>query len=238
VEKKMKRLQKSVLALAFITTFMGTFLIFPGIVCGEDGFYVIPVVRVSEENCTRDDGFYVIPVQKRHSAPVEKTGQTEAYATGDDGDLEKGVAWPNPRFTDNGDGTVTDNLTELVWLKDANCFGQRAWADGLSLCNSLADGSCGLTDDSIAGEWRLPHVRELDSLVHYAFDNPALPDTAGTDQWTEGNPFSKVEFSYYWSSTTLASDAAAAWLVRLSNGIVSTGGKSFPNDVWCVRSGK
>ena len=56
-------------------------------------------------------------------AGVPKTGQTTFYATGDDGDLEKGVPWPSPRFTDNGNGTVTDNLTGLTWLEDANCDG-------------------------------------------------------------------------------------------------------------------
>jgi hypothetical protein len=66
-------------------------------------------------------------------AGVPKTGQTDCYyddgtsgtctcgttncPSGQDGDLEKGVAWPDPRFTDNGDGTVTDNLTGLVWLE-------------------------------------------------------------------------------------------------------------------------
>jgi hypothetical protein len=52
-------------------------------------------------------------------APVEKTGQMTSYATGDDGDHEQGVAWPNPRFNDRGNGTVVDNLTGLTWLKDA-----------------------------------------------------------------------------------------------------------------------
>src|SRR5512139_2423823 len=41
--------------------------------------------------------------------------------TGQDGDKRAGAAWPSPRFTDNRDGTVTDNLTRLIWLKDANC---------------------------------------------------------------------------------------------------------------------
>jgi len=59
-------------------------------------------------------------------APMLKTGQTTSYATGDDGDLQRGIPWPNPRFTDNEDGTVTDNLTGLIWLKDANCFGIRS----------------------------------------------------------------------------------------------------------------
>ena len=60
-------------------------------------------------------------------AGVPKTGQTTSYATGDDGDLERGVELVTPRFTDNGDGTVADNQTGLIWLKNANCFGQRAW---------------------------------------------------------------------------------------------------------------
>ena len=45
--------------------------------------------------------------QSAYPAPVPKTGQTISYAAGDDGALQKGVTWPVPRFTDNGDGTVT-----------------------------------------------------------------------------------------------------------------------------------
>ena len=56
------------------------------------------------------------------SAPVPKTGQTISFGTGDDGDLQMGAKWPNPRFTDKEDGTITDNLTGLTWLKDANCM--------------------------------------------------------------------------------------------------------------------
>ena len=55
------------------------------------------------------------------NAPVEKSGQTTSYATGDDGDLEKGVAWPSPRFTDNGDGTVTDGPDEAHLAKERRC---------------------------------------------------------------------------------------------------------------------
>ena len=70
-----------------------------------------------------EDGFYVVAGQKAKYAPVPKTNQTQKYYTGDDGDLEKGMAWPSPRFTDNGNGTVTDKLTGLMWLKNANCIG-------------------------------------------------------------------------------------------------------------------
>ena len=100
-------------------------------------------------------------------APVAKTGQTTLSATGDDGDLEKGVAWPSPRFTDNGNGTVTDNLTGLIWLKNANADGVKTWANALSYCNSLASGLAGLSDGSVAGDWRLPNVKELHSLIDY-----------------------------------------------------------------------
>ena len=72
-----------------------------------------------------EDGFYVIPAMKGKYAPVPKTGQTTIYAAGDDGALQKGVAWPTPRFTDNDNGTVTDNLTGLIWMKNANAFGAK-----------------------------------------------------------------------------------------------------------------
>lgn len=68
---------------------------------------------------------------------LPKTGQTTSYATGDDGDLQLGVAWPSPRFTDNGDGTVTDNLTGLMWAENANLDGVKTWADALSYVNAL-----------------------------------------------------------------------------------------------------
>ncbi len=77
------------------------------------------------------DDFYVIPVKKRNWAPAQKTGQTKCYdasgteiscsGTGQDGAYQNGATWPNPRFTYNENGTVKDNLTGLIWLKNANC---------------------------------------------------------------------------------------------------------------------
>ena len=87
-------------------------------------------------------------------AKVEKTGQIISYSAtgGEDGDLKKGVKWPKPRFVDNGNGTVTDRLTKLIWLKNANAFGIRTWEQALSDANTLASGSAGLTDGSVAGD--------------------------------------------------------------------------------------
>lgn len=171
-------------------------------------------------------------------APVEKTGQKTSYATGDDGDLEKGVAWPNPRFTDNSNGTVTDNLTGLIWLKNANCYGTRTWAQALTDCNGLNSGECGLTDGSVQGDWRLPNSNELASLVHKGYYNPAVPNTAGTGKWAEGDPFNSVVSSLYWSSTADASSPAYAWYVRMYNGHVYVNYDSLDLYVWPVRGGQ
>jgi hypothetical protein len=171
---------------------------------------------------------------------VPKTGQTTSYATDDDGDLQKGTPWPDPRFTDNGDGTVTDKLTDLIWLKNANRFGAITWADALNECNVLADDGGELTDGSVAGDWRLPNVRELQSLIHYAFMNPALSNTAGTGPWTSGDPFTAVQMTLYWTSTAHVNNpTGAAWCVALNSGYLGTRGKSENQftPVWPVRGG-
>jgi len=161
-------------------------------------------------------------------AEVAATGQTASLATGDDGDLERGVASPNPRFTDNLNGTITDNLTGLIWLKNANCFGTRTWALALSDVNSLNTGECGLTDGSVAGDWRLPNFRELMSLVDFGQFSPSLP---------LGHPFTNFQASFYWSSTTDASNSNAAWDVVFSLGFMGNSGKTNNFFVTAVRGG-
>ena len=169
---------------------------------------------------------------------VPKTGQTTSYATGDDGDLQMGVEWPDPRFTDNSDGTVTDNLTGLIWLQDANRFGAKTWADALSDCNSLADDGVALTDGSTPGDWRLPNTKELQSLIHFGYTGPSLPNTAGTGQWTSGDPFTYVQSSYYWSATTDASGTGRAWRVYMNYGFVFYDDKLSSYYVWPVCTGQ
>ena len=173
----------------------------------------------------------------RPSVPVERSGQTTSYAAGDDGALEKGVAWPNPRFTDNGDGTVTDNLTELIWLKDTFCVdtvdsvagGVNSWNDALTYCNNLADCACGLTDGSVAGDWRLPNVRELHSLIDYGKYEPALPS---------GHPFDNVQNARYWSSSSRADTGIDRWMVWMDDGGVCCEFYTDRYYLWPVRGGQ
>ncbi len=172
-------------------------------------------------------------------APVGKTGQTTSFETGDDGELQSGVAWPTPRFTDNGDGTIKDNLTNLIWDKDANRFGIRTWSQAITDCNSLAATDyVNLSDGSAAGDWHLANVNEIASLIHYDVFSPAVPDTLGTGQWRQGDPFNNVQLVRYWSSTSFAFDSAGVWVVGFNHGFVNNGVKGGSGNVWCVRGGQ
>ncbi|MCP4700087.1 MAG: DUF1566 domain-containing protein [Gammaproteobacteria bacterium] len=189
------------------------------------------------------------------TATVHKTGQTFCYdpstadvqdcaGTGQDGEYAGAYgASASPRFTDNGDGTVTDNLTGLIWLGNANCAAAgRTWAlaltdvDQLNTDGTMNSNNCG--DTSNQTDWRLPNGNELASLVNKAFYAPALSNAAGTDQWTEGNPFSGVQASGYWSSTTVSSRTGSAWVVILSYGFVGHTYKTDSDYVWPVRGGQ
>lgn len=155
-----------------------------------------------------------------YPAPVPKTGQTASYGTGDDGDLERGVASPIPRFTDNGDGTVTDSLTGLMWTKDATIVGSKlTWSAAVNYCRDL--------EFADHGDWRLPNVQELLSLVSFG---GSMPPT--------GHPFLEVSgYGYYWSSTTVSYSSGSAWCANNISWIGS-GTKSSTGEVWPVRGGE
>ncbi len=170
---------------------------------------------------------------------VGKTGQTSIERPGDDGDLQAGAARKDPRFKDNGDGTITDKLTNLIWDKDANRFGVRTWNQAIDDCRGLADNGGDLTDGSQAGDWHLVNRFELESILHLGVSDPAVPDTLGTGQWSQGDPFNNVLSVFYWSSTSNASNTSDAWIVSLFDGFVSNVDKDSGDFfVWCVRGGQ
>lgn len=97
---------------------------------------------------------------------------------------------------DNGNGTITVN--GLVWLKNADCMqGPINWHDATAKAASIASGSCGLSDKSTAGQWRLPSKAELTAIS------------------SQVSLFNNVNDKYIWSSTQ-ANDAAAA-IVRVGS---------------------
>jgi len=180
------------------------------------------------------DGLYVWSVRSGQCGQfvdsvicLPQTGQKVSYAAGDDGDLEQGIAWPVPRFTDNGNGTVTDNLTCLMWTKDANLpRGYLTWQSALDYVAGMNAGTYpnfGYTD------WRLPNRKDFFSLIDHSQYNPALP---------EGHPFTNVQDTRYWSSTTYASYLGYAWIAPIWYGVVLADDKSGSSYVWPVRGNK
>ena len=180
-------------------------------------------------------------------ADVPETGQSNCYdayghmidctGTNQDGDKQPGLASPELRFQDNGDGTVTDNLTGLVWLKAPNCGGlerELEWEEALYYCENLNSGECGLADGSEAGDWRLPSVKEFQGLISFGNFYPAIESghpfvgvlTSYSDYW---------EYNWYWSSTTHAYFTRKAWCVGMDFGTVDARDKLYGCGVWPVR---
>ena len=139
------------------------------------------------------------------------TRQTMSYRTGDDGTYQKG----RDVLADNGDGTVTDLRTGLMWPKDGTGAG---YANGTGKSwNNAIDWAEGL---SFAGytDWRLPNVIELKSFQEITWGYYRNQSSRG-----------------YWSSTTLSSMTAGALYVYFSNGEVDANDKSIDYSVVAVR---
>ncbi len=143
------------------------------------------------------------------------------------------------RYTDNGDGTVTDNRSGLVWLKKANCFGRQNLKKAMQKAANLASGQCGLRDGSRRGMWRLPSKDEWKAMVDKKYTYPALSNAAGTGKWREGDAFVGVPsgWVWYWSSSSYAGYPDSAWSVLLSDGYVGSSAKTHAYYVWAVRGG-
>jgi hypothetical protein len=152
--------------------------------------------------------------------PPLATGQTTSFQTGDDGDLELGTA---RSYTDNLDGTITDNVTGLMWekLTDDSSIHDKdntyTWANAFAVKIAALN-----TPSCFAGhcDWRLPNVNELQTLADYGLVSPAIDPAFnnGTDSFTKSDA--------YWSSTTFAFDTSSAWFVAFTNGFVSFFGKT------------
>ncbi|MCX5887397.1 MAG: DUF1566 domain-containing protein [Proteobacteria bacterium] len=172
-----------------------------------------------------------------YPANIWKTGQTKCYdtanveipctETGQDGDIQAGVAWPSSRFTDHVNGTVTDNLTGLMWTKNANLPDDEiTWQQALDYIKGMNHGTYenfGYTD------WRLPNRKELHSLTDFSLCRPSIP---------LGHPFNSVISDDYWSSTTSFYYPNYAWAIDMWDGYVSSHYKSDSSTyLWPVRGG-
>jgi len=183
-----------------------------------------------------DEVYLEVQVEGEVLAPRTRIGSA-AYSIGDT------MADPpcfdtSNRFVNCGNGTVTDTATGLIWLEDANCTavgGFQDWASANEAALNLGDGTCGLTDRSSPGDWRLPTKAEWEAIIDAAC-NPSIPDTAGTGCWSEGDAFSGVQSNAYWSSSSNPGNPTQAWRVSLSTGDSVSNLKTINFTTWPVRS--
>lgn len=132
------------------------------------------------------------------------------------GDAQSGEG----RFTDNGDRTVTDHKTGLMWTKNASHFEQVSFDEAKKACGDFV----------LAGykDWRLPEIQELESLIDKSQAYPALPKSSLFDDVRPG--------CYYWSATSYEPIPGYAWSVRVEYGNVFGSYKPESQSVWPVRS--
>ncbi len=101
-------------------------------------------------------------------------------------------------FVDNGDGTISDLATGLMWMQDD--YGPMNWENALATCENL--------DYAGYDDWRLPNAKELQSLVDYS-RSPDTTDSAAIDPVfytsTTVDEAGTYDYGFYWSSTTHAS---------------------------------
>ena len=168
--------------------------------------------------------------------PLTDTGQTRCY------DLQGNViACPSPgqslygqdaqyqgaasNFRDNGNGTITDRNTGLIWRKETadtngdgsiNLSDKTNWWNAKNYCENLIF--------SNFSDWQLPSIFVLQSIVDYSI---AYPPTAV-------DPIFEVRSNYYWSSTPDTNNSDQAWEVG-PNGGIGVNPRTKPNYIRCVR---
>jgi hypothetical protein len=156
------------------------------------------------------------------------------------------------RYVDCGNGTVTDTVTGLIWLKQADCLGELLfYAAANQAAAGLKNGDCGgtLTDNSSPGDWRLPTSDEWSATIARAFEllcgagasGLSLTNDAGTRCLSEGpSSFAGLgEHSFpFWSGTSSESSPTNAWYADLENGgVFPFFSKGSTLRVWPVRGG-
>lgn len=154
------------------------------------------------------------------------TGQEDCY------DHEQAIACPSPglpfhgqdaqyvehpmSYTDNGDGTVTDDVTGLLWQQQPDDV-YRPWEDALAYCEDL--------DLADRTDWRLPEVRELVTIIDYGTHSPTI-DT-GYFPYTFSNN--------YWTATRYADLSYFSWRISFNTAFVGTASQGDQLYARCVR---
>ena len=177
------------------------------------------------------------------------TGQKTSYGPGSDGDLQTGTG---QSLTDNGDGTITDNRTGLMWEVKDNSGEIHDWDNTYTWGQATSPYSMNGTIATIflaslnaepcftnRCDWRIPNIKELHSLMDYEVFSPVTfgvfntPCTAGCQ--TPACSCTKSDF--YWTSSTARSLPSYAWRWRFADGYVDNFDKTTAHHVRAVRAG-
>jgi hypothetical protein len=177
------------------------------------------------------------------------TGQTTCWnsggnvipctGTGHDGEIQAGATIA---YQDNGDGTITDLNTWLMWEKKSDDGSTHDMSNVYTWDNAFAVHVAGLNSGGgFAGhtDWRVANVKELQSILNYENVNPAV-STAFNNGCTPGCTVltcSCTAADFYWSSTTLAHSPGGAWLVYFLSGYSGYASKTSTIRVRAVRGG-
>ena len=141
---------------------------------------------------------------------------------------------PNSQLQDNGDGTITDTKTGLIWKRclegqsGSDCASGSAeaftWEQALQRAQTVNSGG-GFAGASV---WRVPTIKELRSLVEQQCADPAINLTR----------FPNPGSDFVWSSSAVAGDTNGAWGVYFSYGYVNWSSEDDSGQVRLVRSGQ
>jgi hypothetical protein len=192
------------------------------------------------------------------AADLPATGQTTSYlsnrndgitapvAVADDGALQAGATLS---YTDNGDGTITDNVTGLMWEKKGDNGGLHDKDNGYPwsglgnqetiwdwLDDVNAEGGTGFAGH---GDWRIPNAKEMQSLVNYQNAAPmtSTPFHSGCVAGATVLTGSCTVSTAYWSSTTWRRSTGMAWGASFYEGLLTPSDKSSGLRVRAVRGG-
>jgi hypothetical protein len=149
------------------------------------------------------------------------------------------------RYVDCGNGTVTDTVTGLIWLKSGCGLSFADWAAANQAAAGLKAGDCGtnLTDKSSPGDWRLPTRAEWEATIARAWAlgcKTLLTNDAGTGCFP--NSISFGGGGPFWSSSADEVTPSNAWSVILKPSSIVVdplflNAKIDVLSVWAVRGG-
>lgn len=160
---------------------------------------------------------------------------TDGEFPGQDGLYRSGCSGsPGARLGENGDGTVSDHCTGLMWKKAPLEVVSKVWREALGTCEDVilaADGTW-ISDINEApahggikyDDWRLPSIRELESIVDYGRSDPAV------------DPVFEALPAGYWTSTSYDVSPDQAWCINLFNGKAEPIPKSASLKIALVRN--